>query len=77
MTEDEWEDRKERWLEHDRKTKCQQCGEYVYDLFEAERDGQTLWICEDCSNDYLTCEVCEIYVHPDYVSTPHCERHKQ
>lgn len=72
-----WQDMKDKWSEHDSKERCQFCGKMVYDIFEAELDGKTKWICEDCSDkEFIACKVCGVYFHPDYTYTnEHCDKH--
>ena len=78
-TDERFEELREKYEDHpDDCNYCEYCNKKTEDIFEAELDGKTVWICEDCLENEFTdeCEVCGIPIHPDYLWKDHrCLQH--
>lgn len=51
--------------------RCEECGEWHRrdNMYRAYRNGNEVWVCEDCREDYCYCEKCDDLYHCDDMNT--------
>ena len=51
--------------------RCEKCGEWHRrdNMYRAYRNGNEVWVCEDCREDYCYCEKCDDLYHCDDMNT--------
>lgn len=51
--------------------RCEECGEWHRrdNMYQAYRNGNEVWVCEDCREDYCYCEKCDDLYHCDDMNT--------